>query len=222
MLQARRADASVADKLWVLTMSAGFPEGLSQRLHDDGMLHQHKVGTTRHARKAADAVIAAGVALGAGLQAFSIVGGLLGATLADRWLGVRRLLLWCGLGAVAIFIVGVAGTGVTTAVAVVLTGMFIHGGLYVLYNACAQTYPVQARSTGQGLMIGVGRWGAVLGPAIGGSLLGVLGSKDSFFLVFALITVLALGGLALVRTAAPSSILPAVKVVVNNDSGVAQ
>ncbi|MEU7812285.1 MFS transporter [Pseudonocardia sp. NPDC049154] len=145
--------------------------------------------------------MSAGFALSATLQALSLIGGLLGAYLADRWLGTRNLLiLWGVLGALTVFVTGIAGTGALTAVAVALTGMFVHGGLYVLYNVCAQTYPVEARSTGQGLMIGVGRWGAVLGPAIGGALLGVLGSKDDFFIVLAVITLLAVAGLFAIRT----------------------
>ena len=145
--------------------------------------------------------LTAGFALGATLQGVSIVGGLLGATLADRWLGSRNLMvLWCALGAVSITGVGLAGTGTLTAIAVGATGMFVHGGLYVLYNVCAQIYPVEARSTGQGMMIGVGRWGAVLGPYLGGTLLGALGSKDNLFLVIAAITALAIVGLVAVRT----------------------
>ncbi|MEU7812281.1 nitronate monooxygenase [Pseudonocardia sp. NPDC049154] len=68
VLEARRADGGLERQLRVLTTSAGFPEGLTSRLHDEGLLHQHKVGSTRHARKAAaagvDAVIAAGFEMG--------------------------------------------------------------------------------------------------------------------------------------------------------------
>lgn len=145
--------------------------------------------------------VSSGFALGATLQGVSIVGGLVGAAVADRWLGTRNLMvLWCALGAVSVAGVGLAGTGWLTAVAVAATGMFVHGGLYVLYNVCAQTYPVQARSTGQGMMIGVGRWGAVLGPYLGGSLLGAFGGKDTLFLVLGVITALAIIGLVAVRT----------------------
>ncbi|HVV11228.1 MFS transporter [Amycolatopsis sp.] len=145
--------------------------------------------------------VSSSFALGATLQGVSIVGGLAGAAVADRWLGARNLMvLWCALGAVSIAGVGVAGDGWLTAVAVGATGMFVHGGLYVLYNVCAQTYPVQARGTGQGMMIGVGRWGAVLGPYLGGSLLGAVDSDSLLYLVLALITALAIIGLAAVRT----------------------
>jgi enoyl-[acyl-carrier protein] reductase II len=68
VLAARRADAGLAKQLRVVTTSAGFPQGLTDELHDNGLLHQHKVGSTRHAIKAAgagvDAVIAAGLEMG--------------------------------------------------------------------------------------------------------------------------------------------------------------
>jgi AAHS family 4-hydroxybenzoate transporter-like MFS transporter len=145
-----------------------------------------------------------GFALGTTLQGVSIMGGLLGAFVADRWLGARNLMvLWCALGAVSVAGLGLAGTGGWSLVAVVATGMFVHGGLYVLYNICAQAYPVQARATGQGMMIGIGRWGAVLGPYIGGALLGASGSKDSLFIVVAGVTVLAIIGLVAIRTDEP-------------------
>lgn len=68
VLQARRDDPEVARKLTVVTTSAGFPHGLTELLHSEGIVHQHKVGATRHALKAADAgvdvIIAAGSEMG--------------------------------------------------------------------------------------------------------------------------------------------------------------
>jgi NAD(P)H-dependent flavin oxidoreductase YrpB (nitropropane dioxygenase family) len=68
VLAARRADGEVARRLTVVTTSAGFPHGLTDELHAEGIVHQHKVGSTRHAVKAAEAgvdvVIAAGFEMG--------------------------------------------------------------------------------------------------------------------------------------------------------------
>jgi NAD(P)H-dependent flavin oxidoreductase YrpB (nitropropane dioxygenase family) len=68
VLAARRADTAVAHQLSVITTSAGFPHGLTAELHDEGIIHQHKVGSTRHAVKAEDAgvdvIIAAGLEMG--------------------------------------------------------------------------------------------------------------------------------------------------------------
>lgn len=79
---ARRADAAVESQLRVVTTSAGFPTGLTVKIHEEGMIHQHKVGATRHAVKAVEAgvdvVIAAGSEMGghapaSGMHTFVLV-----------------------------------------------------------------------------------------------------------------------------------------------------
>lgn len=61
-------DAFVAKRLTVLTTSAGFPGVYGQMIRDSGLIHQHKVGSTRGAIKAAqsgvDVVLAAGFEMG--------------------------------------------------------------------------------------------------------------------------------------------------------------
>jgi NAD(P)H-dependent flavin oxidoreductase YrpB (nitropropane dioxygenase family) len=67
-LAAREVDSGLAAQLRVLTTSAGFPGKYVQLIKDAGMIHQHKVGSTRQAVKAAEAgtdvVIAAGFEMG--------------------------------------------------------------------------------------------------------------------------------------------------------------
>jgi NAD(P)H-dependent flavin oxidoreductase YrpB (nitropropane dioxygenase family) len=68
VLAAREADSGLAGQLRVLTTSAGFPGTYVQLIKDAGMVHQHKVGSTRQAVKSAEAgidvVIAAGFEMG--------------------------------------------------------------------------------------------------------------------------------------------------------------
>ncbi|MDB5972539.1 MAG: Nitronate monooxygenase [Hydrocarboniphaga sp.] len=68
VLSMRRQDASLARKLTVMTTSAGFPGPYIGIIKDAGMIHQHKVGSTRQAVKAqeagVDVVIAAGFEMG--------------------------------------------------------------------------------------------------------------------------------------------------------------
>lgn len=68
VLDARRADAELARQLTVLTTSAGFPGDYIGLIKEAGMIHQHKVGSTRQAVKAAEAgvdvIIAAGFEMG--------------------------------------------------------------------------------------------------------------------------------------------------------------
>jgi len=67
-LEVREADPAVARRLRVLTTSAGFPGDYVSLIKDAGLIHQHKVGSTRQAVKAAEAgvdvVIAAGFEMG--------------------------------------------------------------------------------------------------------------------------------------------------------------
>lgn len=68
VLEAREADAALASQLRVMTTSAGFPGPYLKAIKDAGMIHQHKVGSTRQAIKSAEAgvdvVIAAGFEMG--------------------------------------------------------------------------------------------------------------------------------------------------------------
>jgi NAD(P)H-dependent flavin oxidoreductase YrpB (nitropropane dioxygenase family) len=82
VLDARRRDAGLAAQLTVMTTSAGFPGSYVKLIKDAGMVHQHKVGSTRQAIKAAaagvDVVIAAGYEMGghapsAGVHTFVLV-----------------------------------------------------------------------------------------------------------------------------------------------------
>jgi enoyl-[acyl-carrier protein] reductase II len=82
VLAAREADAGLAAQLRVMTTSAGFPGPYISLIKDAGMVHQHKVGSTRQAVKAAEAgvdvVIAAGFEMGghapsAGIHTFVLV-----------------------------------------------------------------------------------------------------------------------------------------------------
>jgi len=68
VLEARQFDAALSRQLTVLTTSAGFPGDYIAAIKDAGMIHQHKVGSTRQAVKAAEAgvdvIIAAGFEMG--------------------------------------------------------------------------------------------------------------------------------------------------------------
>ncbi|MEV0067851.1 MFS transporter [Amycolatopsis sp. NPDC050768] len=155
---------------------------------------------------------ATGYTFGAVLQGMSIVGALLGGLVADRYLGARRsLMLWCGLGAVATLVVAVGGSTAVNIVAVGFAGLFIIGGQFLLNNICAATYPVQARATGAGSMLGVGRVGGILGPSIGGALLSAFGGSAVLFVAVAVAAVLAVvsTSFVLVRDHAPRRVSPA-------------
>jgi enoyl-[acyl-carrier protein] reductase II len=68
VLEARASDRQLERQLTVLTTSAGFPGCYIAPIKNAGMIHQHKVGSTRQAIKAqelgVDVVIAAGFEMG--------------------------------------------------------------------------------------------------------------------------------------------------------------
>ncbi|HEX5113782.1 MAG TPA: MFS transporter [Pseudonocardiaceae bacterium] len=151
---------------------------------------------------------AAGFGFGAVLQGMSIVGAVLGGLLADRWLGARRsLMLWCGLGAVAALVVAFAAGTAVDIVAIGAAGLFIIGGQFLLNNICAVTYPVQARGTGEGAMLGVGRVGGILGPTIGGAVLGAFGGTSVLFIAVAIASALAVATASFVTGRATNTAL---------------
>ncbi|HWU01276.1 MAG TPA: MFS transporter [Novosphingobium sp.] len=113
--------------------------------------------------------------LAGGVLVWANVGGALGTitmSLLTQRFGVRGLLI-CQMigGAVA---VACFGSGVHTIAALSLIACF--GGFFTtaatagLYAVMAQSYPAELRGGGTGLVIGIGRIGAALGPIVAGAL----------------------------------------------------
>ncbi len=67
-----------------------------------------------------------------------------------------------------------------------IIGFFQLGGFTGLYAVAAKIYPTEVRTTGVGWAIGLGRFGAVVGPYVGGVLIAGGYSMESNFFLFAL------------------------------------
>jgi predicted MFS family arabinose efflux permease len=66
-------------------------------------------------------------------------------------------------------------------VIIFFVGALQQGGFVGLYSAAAKAYPASIRSTGIGWSMGLGRFGAVVGPAVAGYLIaGGLGLAENF------------------------------------------
>ena len=78
-------------------------------------------------------------------------------------------------------------------VIIFLIGVLQQGGFTGLYGAAAKAYPTEIRSTGIGWAIGLGRSGAVVGPAAAGYLIAAGLDMSANFYIFAV--PLALGGI---------------------------
>lgn len=78
-------------------------------------------------------------------------------------------------------------------IGMVAIGFLLQGGFGGLYAVAAQQYPTAIRATGVGWGIGIGRLGAVAGPALGGLALSAGLSLQANFALFALPVILAAG-----------------------------
>lgn len=145
----------------------------------------------------------AGYALGSSLQFLlvlnlgAILGGLLGAWLADR-IGPRTVatsffvLAAISLGLLATFNSSFA----VTQLLVFMSGMSAVGVQAILWGYVATHYPPRSRATALSVTSGIGRLGAASGPIIGGLLVGAGVGLTGNITVFAAAAVL--GGLATV------------------------
>lgn len=98
-----------------------------------------------------------------GLIGFFLLGGAAGMLLFAVFDGVRFLIL-----------------------SLIVIGFLLQGGFTGLYAVAAKVYPTELRSTGVGWAIGLGRFGAVVGPYVGGLLIAKGVSLEANFIVFAI------------------------------------
>ena len=130
------------------------------------------------------------------------LGGVIGIYVMG-WLSTRYKLtdLICCLSvAAAIFMVvfALAPKQLNLLLALTLVvGIFQQGGFTGLYSAAAKAYPTTIRSTGIGWSIGLGRFGAVVGPAAAGYLIAAGIDMSANYIIFAV--PMAIGGLIAFR-----------------------
>ncbi|WP_369695875.1 MFS transporter [Streptomyces abyssomicinicus] len=99
-----------------------------------------------------------------------IVGHLAAGKLADRFSAPRIVTLWFLITAVTVFLLGVHMPLPLTYLVVFLAGAFLFSAQSMLYAAVAAGSDDRNRATAMGWTTGMGRFGAVLGPWIGGQL----------------------------------------------------
>jgi len=89
-----------------------------------------------------------------------------------------------GAGLVMIIFALASGTDHLLAYLIVI-GFLLQGGFVGLYAVAAKIYPTEVRTTGLGWAIGLGRFGAVVGPYVGGILIAAGVSMEINFIIFA-------------------------------------
>ncbi|WP_188114042.1 MFS transporter [Streptomyces apricus] len=114
-----------------------------------------------------------------------IVGMLIAGRAADRFGAPRISSLWFALTAAGVFLLSVhMPLGVTFAV-VFLTGVFLNSAQVMIYATVSIRSAPDSRATAVGWTSGMGRFGAVFGPWLGGQLLAA-GNGDWGFTAFAI------------------------------------
>ena len=126
------------------------------------------------------------VLAGTALQVGGTIGTLAMGRIIDR-IGFGKVLVPAFLVAsVTVALVGQSGIGVATLFAAITTaGFCIVGGQPAVNALAASYYPTSVRSTGVGWSLGIGRFGSILGPVMGGALIGLQWTNSSLFLVAA-------------------------------------
>ncbi|RLA15707.1 MAG: MFS transporter [Gammaproteobacteria bacterium] len=100
------------------------------------------------------------------------VGPLLLAWLTSRYGSKRMLPIVFVLGAIVIIGIGQVGDSINlVTVGIFLAGFLTFGAQIGMNALAASIYPTASRATGVGWALGIGRWGSILGPVIGGILL---------------------------------------------------
>ncbi|MEV8540713.1 aromatic acid/H+ symport family MFS transporter [Streptomyces sp. NPDC051572] len=114
-----------------------------------------------------------------------IVGMLVAGRAADRFGAPRISAIWFALTAVGVFLLGVHMNQAVTMLVVFLTGVFLNSAQTMIYATVAISSTPDNRATAVGWTSGMGRFGAVFGPWLGGQLL-ASGNGDWGFTSFAI------------------------------------
>ena len=139
----------------------------------------------------------AGYSLGSSLSFLVALnlGGMFGAILGG-WLGDRFNLAKVVVAFFAVSVVSISLLGFKTPMPVLyslitIAGATVIGTQILLYACAAQFYGLSIRSTGLGWASGIGRNGAIVGPLLGGALLGINLPLQLNFIAFAVPGVIA-------------------------------
>jgi AAHS family benzoate transporter-like MFS transporter len=146
--------------------------------------------------------LSAGLSLLLVLNVGAVVGLVIAGILADRHGTKRIVLLWFGLSAVFLAVLSVKiQNELLLNAAVFVTGVFVFSSQVLVYAWVSQLFPARLRGTALGFAAGVGRLGAILGPAVTGTLVAAGIAYPWGFYVFAAAAVLAVAALVLVPQA---------------------
>ncbi|MFF7546539.1 MFS transporter [Streptomyces canus] len=131
-----------------------------------------------------------------------IVGMLVAGRAADRFGAPRISALWFALTAAGVFLLSIHMDMTVTMIVVFFTGVFLNSAQTMIYATVSIRSDADHRATAVGWTSGMGRFGAVFGPWLGGQLL-ASGNGDWGFTAFAVagVSSMVFIGIAALRSA---------------------
>jgi AAHS family benzoate transporter-like MFS transporter len=139
------------------------------------------------------------------LNAGAVTGLVIAGVVADRAGTKRVAMAWFVLAAALLAILSIRLEDVTMVyLTVFVTGVFVFSAQVLVYAFITQLYPQEIRGTALGFAAGIGRLGAILGPAVTGTLVSLELAYPGGFYVFAATALLAVGALAVIPARAPA------------------
>ena len=140
--------------------------------------------------------VSAGLSLLLVLNLGAVAGLIVAGILADKHGTKPIVLLWFGLSALCLALLSIkVENAVLLNVLVFVTGVFVFSSQVLVYAWVSQLFPARLRATALGFAAGVGRVGAIMGPAVTGGLVAAGIAYPWGFYVFAAAGALALAAL---------------------------
>ncbi|MFC6153048.1 MFS transporter [Nocardioides yefusunii] len=117
--------------------------------------------------------VSGGVALLLTLNVGAVIGLFVSGKVADERGNKKAVLVWFGVAAVALALLSIKiESQFVVYAAVLLAGVFVFSAQVLVYAFTAHLYPARIRATALGMSAGVGRVGAIMGPTLGGAMVG--------------------------------------------------
>jgi MFS transporter, AAHS family, 4-hydroxybenzoate transporter len=153
------------------------------------------------ALKRAGASITSALTASVSLNIGGAIGGIVLGRLIDRFNASSVLCAAYAVAGVSAALIGLVNSQVPVLmICVFVAGFCTIGGQTAMNALTASIYPTQARATGLGMALAVGRIGSIIGPVVGGILVSAAVTTENLFLLSATPSLLACGALLLLRS----------------------
>jgi AAHS family benzoate transporter-like MFS transporter len=152
------------------------------------------------------------------LQGGAVIGILALSNLCEKYGSKKVIIISYIAGAIALALLGFGGNTFYIFVLVAIAGAATTGSQVLIQAYVTSFYPSEMRSTGLGLASGIGRFGGMTGPILGGFLLTMSLPNFMNFVVFSIVGIVAAIGLSLIADKYSAASIEASKYNAKADS----